>query len=70
MMAIDHKPRPELTNLLIQTLARYARMTSEEKAAMHAAQRKSWVVGEMLLAHPEMSRKHVEKIYADIMEEG
>lgn len=27
------------------------------------AQRKSWVIGEMLLEHPEMTREEVEAIY-------
>ena len=37
-------------------------MTKEERAA----QRKSWVIGEMMLEHPEMSREEVERIYDEV----
>jgi hypothetical protein len=29
----------------------------------HLAQRKSWVVGELMLSHPEMTRDEAAKIY-------
>lgn len=32
----------------------------------HAAQRKSWVVGEMMLKHPEMTREEAERIYDEV----
>ena len=34
-----------------------------------AAQRKSWVVGEMMLAHPNLTRKEAEAIYKFVIEE-
>lgn len=37
-------------------------MTKEERAA----QRKSWVIGEFMLEHPEASREYAEAIYAKI----
>lgn len=37
-------------------------MTKEEKDA----QRKSWVIGEMMLGHPEMTREQAEAIYAKV----
>lgn len=49
--------RPELTALLER--ARHHKMTPEEKAA----QRRSWVVGEMMLEHPEMTREEADAIY-------
>ena len=40
-------------------------MTKEEKDA----QRKSWVVGEMMLEHPEMTREYAEALYKKVIEE-
>ena len=55
---IDCPPdRPEL-DALLKNAAKH-KMTREEIAA----QRKSWVIGEMLLDHPEMSREDAEWIY-------
>lgn len=48
---------PELAKLLER--ARHHKMTPEEKAA----QRQSWVVGEMMLEHPEMTREEAVAIY-------
>lgn len=42
--------------------ARHYVMTKEECDA----QRKSWVIGEMLIQHPEMTREQAEKIYDEI----
>lgn len=49
---------PELTRLFAMLNDRPP-MTKEEIAA----QRKSWVIGEMMLEHPEMTRDDVEAIY-------
>lgn len=49
--------RPELDALLER--ARHYKMLPEEKAA----QRRSWVVGEMMLEHPEMTRDEANDIY-------
>jgi hypothetical protein len=48
--------RPELEALLER--ARNHVMTPEEKRA----QRRSWVIGEMMLERPEMTREYVEKL--------
>ncbi|MFC3206907.1 hypothetical protein [Aquamicrobium soli] len=44
-----------------------------EKAKNHVmtkpereAQRRSWVVGEMMLSHPEMSREEANRIYDEV----
>ena len=54
---------PELDALLakVKTLPP---MTKEEKDA----QRKSWVIGEMMLEHPEMTREEAERIYNAVVE--
>jgi hypothetical protein len=33
-----------------------------------AAQRKSWVIGEMMLARPDMTREEAERIYSEVSE--
>lgn len=38
--------------------------------AERAAQRKSWIVGELMLEHPEMVREEAERIYARVIEGG
>ena len=35
-----------------------------------AAQRKSWIVGEMMLEHPEMLREDAEAIYDTVWKQG
>ena len=54
------KPNPELDALLAK--AKGHKMTRAEIDA----QRKSWVVGNMMLDHPEMTREEVERIYREV----
>ena len=51
------KPNPELDALLER--ARSHIMTKEERDA----QRESWVVGEMMIEHPEMTRDEAVQRY-------
>jgi len=53
-------PHPELDALLAK--AKDHVMTPDEIRA----QRKSWVIGEMMLEHPEMTREEAERIYDTI----
>lgn len=53
--------RPDLTKLLEETL-RHG-MTPEDKAT----QRMNWVVGEMMIEHPEMSREEVIAILRTVV---
>lgn len=55
------KPHPELDALLAKAKT-LPPMTKEQREA----QRKSWVIGEMMLSHPEMSRKDAEFIYDNL----
>lgn len=50
------KPAPELSDLLER--ARGHTMTPTE---LHA-QRRSWVIGELLLGHPDMTREEAEAL--------
>lgn len=68
-MALPMKPlpeRPELMALLKQAKEAVDAMTPEQKRQMHAVQRKSWVIGEMMLEHPEMTREEAAAIYDQI----
>jgi hypothetical protein len=61
MMSKPIKTDPKLLALLAK--AKDHKMTPEERAA----QRKSWVIGNMMLDHPEMSREEVERIYSEVI---
>lgn len=60
------KDRPELNEAIRKSLEAFDAMTPEQKREHRAAQRKSWVVGEMMLSHPEMSRDEAERIYNEV----
>jgi hypothetical protein len=45
--------RPSLSRLIEEARARVAAMSPEERAAMHAEQRESWVRGEAALSAAE-----------------
>lgn len=45
--------RPDLISLLHEAQARYEAMTPEQRAAMHKAQRRSYVIGEMGMGSDE-----------------
>lgn len=55
------RPHPEL-DALLAAVKNMPPMTKEQIAV----QRKSWVIGEMMLEHPEMTREHAERIYDSI----
>lgn len=55
--------RPQLDALLER--ARHHVMTPEEREA----QRRSWVIGEMLLEHPTMTHEQAAEIYNRIAKE-
>lgn len=66
-------PNPQVLNqmtdleiLVKAAVARYDELTPEQKRTHRAAQAKSWVIGEMLLEHPEMTRDHAEKIWENL----
>jgi hypothetical protein len=65
-MAFPMKPiadNVELGRLIERAVAAYKAMTPAEKREMHEAQRRSWVIGELMLEHPEMTRDEAENIY-------
>jgi hypothetical protein len=60
------KSNPKLDALLRKSVAAYAAMPLEKRREMNRAQRKSWVVGEMMLKYPEMSREEAERLYNEV----
>jgi hypothetical protein len=60
------KDRPELTELIRKSVAAFDAMTPEQKREHRAAQRKSYVVGEFMMAHPEVTREYAERIYNEV----
>jgi hypothetical protein len=61
MKILPCSPRPEL-NALIQAVKNRPPMTKAEIALQH----KFWVIGEMILEHPDMSREEAERIYDSV----
>lgn len=59
----DIKTNPELLRLIEKCKGTV--MSKEDLAA----QRKSWVVGEMMLEHPSMTKEEAEAIYNRVVEE-
>ena len=46
-----------------KAVAAFHKLSHTEQAAVREAQRKLWVVGELLLQHPEMSYEEASTIY-------
>jgi len=57
---------PELDALLRKARTAFAALTPEQRRAHLEAQRRSWCVGETMLAHPEMSREQAEQLYDSV----
>lgn len=59
--------RPDIEALLIEAQQSFDRMSPEQKREMREAQRKSWVVGEFMLEHPDASREYAEEVYEKVV---
>lgn len=59
-------PHPPVSRLVIEASARFAALTPEQQQAHRAAQQRSFVIGNMLLSRPDMTREQVEAIYDKI----
>lgn len=55
----DH---PELNALLKKAVAAFDAMTPEQQREHREKQRRSWVRGELMLAHPEMTREEADAL--------
>lgn len=58
---------PSLDDLLQRAVKAFNTLTPEQQREHRVAQRKSWVVGEMLLSNPEMTRTVAENIYDQVV---
>lgn len=55
--------RTDLKELVREAVARFEALSPEDKRKHREAQRRSWVVGNMLLDNPAMTREQAEGIY-------
>ena len=53
----------DLEVTVAKAVAAFHKLSHAEQAAVREAQRKSWVVSELLLQHPEMSYEEASTIY-------
>jgi hypothetical protein len=58
-----NKSRPDLDQLLAECVAAALEMSPSEREAMWEAQQRSWVVGELMLTNPDISRDEAERRY-------
>lgn len=63
MLSKSTPPRPDLDQLVKDAMARFNALPPDQQREHRRAQRKSWVVGEMMLEHPEMTRERAESLF-------
>jgi hypothetical protein len=61
------KDPPHLAQLVQDARAAFDALTPEQKRAHRDAQRKSWVVGELMLEHPDLTRGEAVARYERVM---
>lgn len=52
-----------LQKLVDQAIKAFEALSPEQKAEHRRVQRKSWVIGELMLEHLDMTREEAERIY-------
>lgn len=57
----------DIEALLIAAQKRFDAMSPTQRKEMREAQKKSWVVGEFMLSHPEASREYAEEVYEKVV---
>jgi hypothetical protein len=62
-MFLKPLPSPDLDRLVKDAVAKFNALSPEQQREHRRAQRKSYVVGEMMLEHPEMTRERAESLY-------
>jgi len=63
---VSKPPRHELDRLFKDACAAFDALTPEQQREHRRAQRKSWVIGDTMLAHPEMTRDEAERLYDSV----
>ncbi len=56
-----------LEDQIREAMERFRALPVDDQRKMRRAQRRSWVVGETMLSHPEMSRQEAERLFDDIV---
>lgn len=52
--------RPDLHAMVQRAVAAFEALTPEQQAEHRAEQRRSWVIGELMLSNPDMTRERAE----------
>lgn len=60
--------RIDLDRLIVEAQKRYDAMTPEQKKVMRDQQRRSWVIGNYMLDHPNATQEEAEEIYRHVVE--
>ena len=63
---MESKMNPGLERLVQEAMANFDALTPAEKREHRRAQTKSWVIEEMLLEHPEMSREEAQRVFDEL----
>lgn len=61
---------PNLHALVARAQAAFEALTPEQQAAHRAEQRRSWVIGELCLSNPDMTRERAEAIVDRVRREA
>lgn len=56
----------DIDSLLNAAVARFLSLPPKLQRAARRAQQRSWVVGEMMLSHSDMTRERAEQIYDEV----
>lgn len=57
------KTRSDLLLLVKQSIAQFNALTPEQQREHRAIQRRSWCIGETMLAHPELTLEDAKELY-------
>lgn len=60
---------PELARLVAEACAAFDALPPAEQRAHRQAQRRSWAIGELMLAYPNMTREDAERRIDDALAE-
>ncbi len=55
-----------IEQMVKDAVARFTALSPAQQREHRYAQKKSWVVGEMMLEHPEMSREDAEALFNEV----
>lgn len=62
--------RHDLHALVQRAVAAFEALTPEQQAEHRAVQRRSWVIGELMLSNPDMTRERAEQIVDRVRREA